>query len=595
MSSVIEPSMNPFIIDDNTTESTNGSGNINNETTLYPSMAPTMALVDDAEEIHEFDAYTALLLNVTLIGCVLLAYYIKINRIYYIPESGAAMLIGVFIGGMARFAVDDLTLFSFSPEFFFFVLLPPIIFEAGYSLKRKHFFDNIVAITLYAMFGTIISTFVVGYLTLYLARIGLISGTDKDNPMEPLLFGALISAVDPVATLSILGSPDLQCDQLLYSLVFGESVLNDAIAIVLFKSFHSHYSAADDANGELETSSGSIPRVLLSFITMTFFSILVGIGMGLLPSFIYKHSRLSKFPKLETALLFLFCYMCYATAEAIDLSGIMALFFQGVVLSHYNSYNLSDTAHVTSDQIFATLAVITETIVYLYMGMGVFTGKFKDFNFLFTILALFICVIARACNIFPLSFLANCCRKRGRNHISFKMQCVLWFAGLRGAIAFALAENMPGPNKDTYATATLFICMFTTIVCGGFTERVLTMTGMKQMDDDDVAAMAEEFADDDSLYELIRNTPVHRVTTSMQRGIKGVWRNFDDLYLKPFFGGSVMPSRRGGGEDDLGDYELGGQEDDIFDEDSDAENENGTWSKKDDIKHRGTVYDPPSN
>jgi len=446
------------------------------------------------------------------------------------------------------------------------------------------------------MFGTIISTFVVGYLTLYLARIGLISGTDKDNPMEPLLFGALISAVDPVATLSILGSPDLQCDQLLYSLVFGESVLNDAIAIVLFKSFHSHYSAAAvDADGELETSSGNIHHVLISFITMTFFSILVGIGMGLIPSFIYKHSRLSKFPKLETALLFLFCYMCYATAEAIDLSGIMALFFQGVVLSHYNSYNLSDTAHVTSDQIFATLAVITETIVYLYMGMGVFTGRFQNFNILFAILALFICVIARACNIFPLSCLANCCRKRGRNHISLKMQSVLWFAGLRGAVAFALSENMPGPNKDTYATATLFICMFTTIVCGGFTERVLTMTGMKQMDNVDVAAMGEDFADDDSLYELIRNTPVHHFTTGVQQGIKGVWKNFDDFYLKPFFGGCVKPSRRGGGADDLGDYELGGQEEDISDEDSDAENENSLWSKKDDITHRGTVYSPPNN
>ena len=102
-------------------------------------------------------------------------------------------------------------------------MLPPIIFEAGYSLQRKSFFENIGAITLYAMFGTLISTLVVGYLTFYSAKIGIIYGVDKESPMEALLFGALISAVDPVATLSIMGSPELQCNNLLYSLVFGES------------------------------------------------------------------------------------------------------------------------------------------------------------------------------------------------------------------------------------------------------------------------------------------------------------------------------------------------------------------------------------
>ena len=86
------------------------------------------------------------------------------------------------------------------------------------------FFENIGAITFYAFGGTIISAFVVGMLTYWSGQAGLID-IDKENPMEALLFGALISAVDPVATLSIMGSPELQCDNLLYSLVFGESVV----------------------------------------------------------------------------------------------------------------------------------------------------------------------------------------------------------------------------------------------------------------------------------------------------------------------------------------------------------------------------------
>ena len=79
--------------------------------------------------------------------------------------------------------------------------------------------------------------------------------------------------------------------------------------------------------------------------------------------------------------------------------------------------------------------------MYIYMGMGVFTGGFQNWDLTFTCVALVSCVIGRAVNIFPLSFVANLCRGRS-NNISPKMQVVLWFAGLRGAIAFALSENM---------------------------------------------------------------------------------------------------------------------------------------------------------
>lgn len=218
--------------------------------------------------------------------------------------------------------------------------------EAGYSLRRKRFFDNIGAITLYAMIGTLTSTFIVGFLTFYSGRMGLIKGIDTTNPMEALLFGALISAVDPVATLSIMGSPELHCNELLYSLVFGESVLNDAIAIVLFKTFHKYY----DPNSPDFTKS-EIPSALLSFFNMTIMSILVGVGLGLLTSYIYKHTSIHQFPRLESTLLFLFCYCCYATAEAFELSGIMALFFNGICLGHYNSYNLSHDSRQATEKV----------------------------------------------------------------------------------------------------------------------------------------------------------------------------------------------------------------------------------------------------
>jgi solute carrier family 9 (sodium/hydrogen exchanger), member 8 len=79
----------------------------------------------------------------------------------------------------------------------------------------QHFFRNLGTIVLFAVFGTLMSTFIVGYLT-YLAGCWGLINIDVTNPMEALLFGALISAVDTVATLSIIGSADLKCDPLLY-------------------------------------------------------------------------------------------------------------------------------------------------------------------------------------------------------------------------------------------------------------------------------------------------------------------------------------------------------------------------------------------
>jgi NhaP-type Na+/H+ or K+/H+ antiporter len=107
------------------------------------------------------------------------------------------------------------------------------------------------------------------------------------------------------------------------------------------------------------------------------------------------------------------------------------------VLSHYNSHNLSPTSKITAHNIFKSLAVLSEYFVFLYIGMGLFTGKYTQINIFFTFLCTGFCLLARVFNIFPLAWVANLGRKVP---IPYKMQVVMWFAGLRGAIAFALVS-----------------------------------------------------------------------------------------------------------------------------------------------------------
>jgi len=384
----------------------------------------------------------------------------------------------------------------------------------------------------------------VGYLVFACAKAGLIE-VDATNPMEALLFGSLISAVDPVATLSIMGSPELNCDPLLYSLVFGESVLNDAVAIVLFRTFYKYYE-----EGQVLDQS-KILVALAEFVGVSVGSVFIGVVTGLICSYIFRHTRIRDYPKYEISLLFLFAYGAYALAEAIELSGIMALFFCGIILAHYNSYNLSKTSQVTAEEIFASLACVAESFVFMYMGMGFFTGRFKSWDLKFIALAIVFCALGRMLNTFPLSFLSNTARK---TQIPFRMQLVIWFAGLRGAIAFALSQNMPGPHKDVYETTTLSVVIFTTVVCGGLTEPMLRHMGMKKSepeeqlhDDDDAAAplnpQSFELQDlkasaDGATHARAADHPAARMrAASLTHGIHGAWREIDNRYLKPMFGG----------------------------------------------------------
>lgn len=92
------------------------------------------------DSTHEFASLNTLLLVLVLGLCILSAYLVKVYKFYYLPESAAAILVGLVVGGMARLlypSKDELDFLSFQPEIFFFLFLPPIIFEAGYTLRKK--------------------------------------------------------------------------------------------------------------------------------------------------------------------------------------------------------------------------------------------------------------------------------------------------------------------------------------------------------------------------------------------------------------------------------------------------------------------------
>eukprot|EP00729_Bicosta_minor_P002875 gene2875-11074_t len=258
----------------------------------------------------------------------------------------------------------------FDPELFFFVLLPPIIFFAGYDLKQKHFFRNITSILIYAFIGTTFACFATG-----------------GHFADCLSFGAFISATDPVTVLAIYH--DLHVDHRLFALVFGESVMNDAVALVLYSTIEKLKDTVVDAK--------SIFGAIGVFLVIFFGSFACGCLVGMVSSLTMKFTKLGDFPMLETALFVLLSYMTFLLGEATGLSGIVAVLFCGIT-----QQSKADTV-----KFFGLLNFLAENFIFSYIGMSFFTFPCHRWDAGFIGWSIASIVVVRIVMIYPLSFVMN--------------------------------------------------------------------------------------------------------------------------------------------------------------------------------------------
>lgn len=144
-----------------------------------------------------------------------------------VPESCLLIVVGLLVGGIIR-AIDEEAPVLES-KLFFLYLLPPIILDAGYFLPIRAFTENLGTILMFAVVGTLWNAFFVGGMMygvcqLEATRLGSV------DLLSCLLFGTIVSAVDPVAVLAVF--EEIHINELLHILVFGESLLNDAVTVV---------------------------------------------------------------------------------------------------------------------------------------------------------------------------------------------------------------------------------------------------------------------------------------------------------------------------------------------------------------------------
>jgi len=488
--------------------------------------------VGSAAKEHSSSLAIFFLLFVIILSIFLIHLLLKV-KFHYLPESLAMVFLGAIVGMIMMTLPEAETkrIEAFSPTMFFLVLLPPIIFESGYNLHKGNFFQNIGSILVFAILGTAISAFIVGG-GVYL--LGLADVVYKLDFIQSFAFGSLISAVDPVATLAIFQVLDV--DPVLNMLVFGESVLNDAVAIVMTIAVIESDSNADI--GIMGQLGGGISR----FFGVFFGSAAIGILVALLSSLVLKHIDMYTNPSLEFALMLCFIYTPYALAEGVHLSGIMSILFCGLVMSHYTHYNLSPVTQITMQQTMRTLAFVCETSIFIYLGLGIFSFPHRV-ELSLVVWSLVLILLGRALNIFPLSML---CNKFRSHQITKKMMVIMWFSGLRGAIAYALSLHLEFDDeiRKVLVTTTLIVVLFTTIVLGGGTmplmkyleRRTERRTGRRRRKKEVTMSKTSEFGaaiDSEHLSELTEE----ELETSFAEGkahLKG-FMYWDYKFFKPFF------------------------------------------------------------
>ncbi|KAM4694361.1 sodium/hydrogen exchanger 9 [Discoglossus pictus] len=517
-------------------------------------------------------ALELLVFNFLLILTILTIWLFKNRRFRFLHETGGAMVYGLVMGLIIRYATkpsefengvtygcdslksnppmllinvtdhvyrydyigevskhnvknhqgnEMLQKMTFDPEVFFNVLLPPIIFHAGYSLKKRHFFRNLGSILTYAFLGTAISCIVIG-LIMYgfvkaMMQLGQIQFGDF-HFTDCLFFGSLMSATDPVTVLAIFH--ELHVDTDLYTLLFGESVLNDAVAIVLTYSI-TIYRPKENPN---IFDAAAFFQCVGNFLGIFAGSFAMGSAYAVVTALLTKFTKLCEFPMLETGLFFLLSWSAFLSAEAAGLTGIVAVLFCGVTQAHYTYNNLSEESKLRTKQLFEFMNFLAENFIFCYMGLALFTFQNHMFNALFICGAVISIFVARACNIYPLTFFLNLGRKK---RIPWNFQHMMMFSGLRGAIAFALAiRDTDSQPKQMMFTTTLLVVFFTVWVFGGGTTPMLSWLQIRVGVDPD-QDLKEETADQSTENQ-------HKSSTKAESAwLFRIWYGFDHKYLKP--------------------------------------------------------------
>ncbi|XP_062545664.1 sodium/hydrogen exchanger 3 isoform X5 [Armigeres subalbatus] len=440
----------------------------------------------------------------------------KLSKIF--PESCLLIVVGVIIGVLLRYATN-LHVSPLTPNTFFFYMLPPIILDAGYFMPNRMFFDNIGTILLMAVIGTIFNIATIG-VSLWACGLTGIFGVDLPF-LHVFLFSSLISAVDPVAVLAVF--EEIHVNEVLYIVVFGESLLNDAVTVVMYHMFESYNEIGASNIQVVDIASG-----VASFFVVALGGTIIGVIWGFLTGLVTRftdHVRV-----IEPIFIFVMAYLAYLNAEIFHMSGILAITFCGITMKNYVEQNVSHKSHTTIKYALKMLSSSAETIIFMFLGVATVNNR-HIWNTWFVVLTIVFCSVFRIIGVLILSAMAN----RFRIHKLSKVdQFVMSYGGLRGAVAFALVLLVSTdhiPLQPMFVTTTIAVIYFTVFLQGITIKPLVKVLNVKR-------ASKRKPTMNERIHERFMDHMMAGVEDIVGKtgnyNIRDKFKRFDNRFIRPY-------------------------------------------------------------
>ncbi len=352
--------------------------------------------------------------------------------------------VGLVVAGLLLAFIPLGIAIPFNKELLFKVLLPPLIFEAALYIHWKKLKSDLVPVVTFATIGVLLSAFITA------AVMHFVVGWQWTMA---ILFGVLIAATDPVSVIATF--KEAKVEGRLRLLVESESLFNDSTAAVAFAI------ALAFAMGENLTLSGAAITMVLSVVG----GIASGLVVGGLMLFIAGRT---KDHLVEIALTTIAAFGSFWIAEHFHWSGVLATMTAGLLAGNTQVLGfVTEKGEESIEDFWEFAAFVVNSIIFIVLGVN---EAYQDFGrSAFAIgVAIIAVIIARAIAIYPISAMFSKSRwKLEREH-----QHIMFWGGLRGALALALALGIPEsvPYRQEILTVTFGVVAFSVFAQG------LTMT-----------------------------------------------------------------------------------------------------------------------